>query len=105
MTSLKESKAAKAFQRKLLIAWCINKHPGNLTHLQKLTGMPRRTLQDAIKDLDDLSIECSFQQTEGALNNQGVYRIDQWGCIDSSWVNQNIVSIAESLEIKLQLDY
>jgi hypothetical protein len=105
MSVLKESKAAKAFQRKLLIAWCIDRHPGNLTHLQKLTGMPRRTLQDAIKDLDDLSIECSFQQTEGALNNQGVYRIDQWGCIDPSWVDQSIESIAESLDIRLQLDY
>jgi hypothetical protein len=105
MTTLKESKAAKAFQRKLLIAWCIDQHPGNLTHLQKLTGMPRRTLQDAIKDLDDLSIECSFQQTEGALNNQGVYKIDQWGCIDSDWVNRNISAIAVSLGIELQFDY
>lgn len=105
MSVLKESKAAKAFQRKLLIAWCIDQHPGNLTHLQKLTGMPRRTLQDAIKDLDDLSIECSFQQTEGALNNQGVYKIDQWGCINSSWVNQNISEITASLDIELQLDY
>ena len=105
MSILKESKAAKAFQRKLLIAWCIDQYPGNLTHLQKLTGMPRRTLQDAIKDLDDLSIECSFQQTEGALNNQGVYKIDQWGCINLNWVNQNISEIAASLGIELQLDY
>lgn len=104
MASLKESKAAKAFQRKLLIAWCINQHPGNLTHLQKLTGMPRRTLQDAIKDLDDLSIECSFQQTEGALNNQGVYQITGWGCIDPNWIDQNIALIADSLEVELILD-
>ncbi len=105
MSVLKESKAARAFQRKLLIAWCIDQHPGNLTHLQKITGMPRRTLQDAIKDLDDVSIQCSFQQTEGALNNQGLYRIEEWGCIDASWVNQNISAIAKSLDTELQLDY
>lgn len=99
---MKQSKAAKAFQRKLLIATCINSTPTNLTGLQKITGMPRRTLQDCIKDLDDIGIECSFQQQETARNNQGEYRIDSWGPIDPTWAQTQLKALAVSLEIELQ---
>lgn len=101
---LKESKAAKAFQRKLLIAWCIKTYPSNLTGLQRLTGMPRRTLQDAIKDLDDIGIECRFEQTQGASNNQGIFVISHWGCIQSNWVNEHIDTLAKALGITLNQD-
>lgn len=100
---MKDSKAAKAFQRKLLIAWCIDQAGTNLTGLQLMTGMPRRTLQDCIKDLDDIGIVARFQQQEGALNNQGKYQIESWGPIDPIWVNGKIEEIAQSIEIDLNL--
>jgi len=99
---LKESKSAKAFQRKLLISWCIQQHPTNLNGLQKLTGMPRRTLQDSIKDLDDIGIVCQFQQDESARNNQGEYRIESWGPINPNWVNSQISELSASLGVELQ---
>lgn len=99
---MKESKAAKAFQRKLLIAWCIAQQSTNLTELQKITGMPRRTLQDCIKDLDDIGIICEFQQEESARNNQGNFVIDSWGPIDPKWVDAKIDALASSLNIELQ---
>ena len=99
---MKDSKAAKAFQRKLLIAWCISQQATNLSGLQKMTSMPRRTLQDCIKDLDDIGILCRFHQSEDGRNNQGDYRIESWGAIDPSWVNANIGALATSLEIELQ---
>ena len=99
---MKESKASKAFQRKLLIAACIENTPTNLSGLQKITGMPRRTLQDCIKDLDDIGIECSFQQHETARNNQGEYRIDSWGPINQNWVAEQLNALATSLEIELK---
>ncbi len=101
--TMKASKAAKAFQRKLLIAWLIDQHPGNLSHLQAITAMPRRTLQDCIKDLDDIGITCSFIQQEGAPNNQGEFKIDNWGPIELKWINGHIEQIAQSLEIDLSL--
>lgn len=101
---MKDSKAAKAFQRKLLIAWCIANYPGNLTSLQKITGMPRRTLQDAIKDLDDIGIEAQFIQSDGARNNQGEFQITDWGPISPEWVDQQISAIQSSLGIALALD-
>jgi len=99
---VKDSKAAKAFQRKLLIAWCIKQHATNLTGLQKITGMPRRTLQDCIKVLDDVGIICRFHQQDEARNNQGEYRIESWGPIEPEWVNTQIDAIAKSLSIHLQ---
>ena len=101
---LKDSKAAKAFQRKLLIAWSIHTYPSNLTGLQTLTGMPRRTLQDAIKDLDDISIECHFEHTEGASNNQGQFVIDSWGGIQLDWIESHIETIANGLGIRLNTE-
>ena len=103
-TPLKESKAAKAFQRKLLIAWCIANYPGNLTNLQKITGMPRRTLQDAIKDLDDIGILANFIQTDGERNNQGEFKIESWGPIQPEWVDAQIEAIQTSLDIQLNLE-
>ena len=99
---MKDSKAAKAFQRKLLIAWCIAQQPTNLSGLQNMTGMPRRTLQDCIKDLDDIGIICVFQQDESARNNQGSFIIDNWGPIDPNWVGAQISALAHSLSIELQ---
>lgn len=99
---MKDSKAAKAFQRKLLIAWCIENAGTNLTGLQRMTGMPRRTLQDCIKDLDDIGIVARFQQQEGALNNQGKYQIESWGPIDPRWVDAKIDSIGSTLNIDLK---
>lgn len=99
---MKDSKAAKAFQRKLLIAWCVDQQGTNLTGLQKVTGMPRRTLQDCIKDLDDIGIICKFYQQDDARNNQGEYRIESWGPINSGWVSSEIDAIAQSLDIELQ---
>jgi len=99
---VKDSKAAKAFQRKLLIAWCIGQQATNLTGLQKITGMPRRTLQDCIKDLDDVGIICQFHQQDDARNNQGEYRIEDWGPIERQWVNNQIDAIAKSLDVTLQ---
>lgn len=99
---MKDSKAAKAFQRKLVIAWCINQQGTNLTGLQKMTGMPRRTLQDCIKDLDDIGISCRFYQQDDAPNNQGEYRIEGWGPIDCTWVNARIEALLQSLAIELK---
>lgn len=98
---MNESKAAKAFQRKLLIAWCIAHYPSNLTGLQKITGMPRRTLQDCIKGLEDIGLACEFMQECSARNNQGQYQITNWGPISPEWVDEQIEALSQSLDIEL----
>lgn len=90
------SKQKKAFLRKLYLAHHIDSEQHNLLSLNKLTGMPRRTLQDAIAALSDIGIECQFIQ-DGERNNAGHYRINTWGPISSAWVDTHLDMITEIL--------
>jgi hypothetical protein len=94
------SKAQRAFFRKLYLAGLISQQSHSLSSLTKLTGMPRRTIQDTLKDLGDIGISCIFIQTEGARNNSGYYQIDQWGPIDPHWVGQHITELAAVLGVE-----
>ncbi|ABZ77968.1 conserved hypothetical protein [Shewanella halifaxensis HAW-EB4] len=90
------SKQQNAFFRKLYIAYLIDSERHNLLSLHKLTEMPRRTLQDAIAALGDLTIECEFVQ-EGERHNAGFYQINHWGAIDRNWVEANLNEIVSQL--------
>lgn len=91
------SKQKKAFLRKLYLAHTIDTEQHNLLSLNKLTGMPRRTLQDSIAALGDIGIECHFVQ-QGERNNAGYYKISTWGPISSAWVDTHMDEITELLK-------
>ncbi|QFU24230.1 helix-turn-helix domain-containing protein [Shewanella sp. YLB-09] len=97
MTTEDVSKQKKAFLRKLYIAHAIDSEQHNLLSLNKLTGMPRRTLQDSIAALNDIGIECHFIQ-DGERNNSGYYKISTWGPINSAWVDTHLQTITELLK-------
>lgn len=97
---MNSSKASIAFHRKLYLCWLISRENHNLASLQKATGMPRRTLQDTLKTLGDIGISCDFEQLDGARNNQGHYRITDWGPIDPGWVDARAGQIADALDLK-----
>lgn len=99
---LNNSKAALAFQRKLYLAWLISQQPHSLPSLQQATGMPRRTLQDTLKTLADIGIQCDFEQHSGERNNQGHYRITDWGPINPEWVERQAAQLAAALELSPQ---
>lgn len=99
LSHLGASKAARAFSRKLYLAWLITQDAHNLASLQAATGMPRRTLQDCIKALPDIGIDCHFEQAEGARNNQGRYTIANWGPINPDWVSANATQLGQLLEL------
>ncbi len=94
---LEVSKQKKAFIRKLYLAHAIDSEQHNLLSLNKLTGMPRRTLQDSIAALSDIGIECQFIQS-GERNNAGHYKIDTWGPINPAWVDTHMDEITELLK-------
>lgn len=98
-TPISTSKASLAFHRKLYLCWLISSEEHNLTSLQKATGMPRRTLQDTLKSVDDLGIQCDFEQQDGARNNQGHYRVTDWGPIRPEWIAERADEIADALGI------
>ncbi|WP_432697439.1 winged helix-turn-helix domain-containing protein [Marinobacterium sp. YM272] len=98
-TPVNDSKASLAFHRKLYLCWLISREQHNLGSLQKATGMPRRTLQDTLKSVDDIGIDCRFEQQEGGRNNQGHYLISDWGPIQPEWIEQRADEIADALGI------
>jgi len=91
------SKQQRAFFRKLYLSFLISQEQHNLTSLQKQTGMPRRTIQDSIKDLSDVGIECAFIQHEGGRHNEGHYEINDWGPIRAEWIAQQQAMIESVL--------
>ncbi|EGM71635.1 winged helix-turn-helix domain-containing protein [Shewanella sp. HN-41] len=92
------SKQHKAFLRKLYLAHLMDDDRHNLLSLNKLTGMPRRTLQDAIAAFEDIGISVEFVQ-EGSRNNAGYYRVVTWGPISSAWVDTHMADIADLIGI------
>ncbi|QSX34254.1 winged helix-turn-helix domain-containing protein [Shewanella avicenniae] len=87
-----------AFLRKLYLAHLIDDGQHNLLSLQKLTGMPRRTVQDALAACSDIGIQIAFVQ-DGVRNNSGYYHIQTWGPINSAWVGTHLSQIELLLQI------
>jgi hypothetical protein len=79
------SKQKKAYCRKLYLAYCISSGRHDLHSLEAETGMPRRTLQDAIKAMDDIGIVCQFVQ-DGPKHRHGFYQLQDWGDHNPAWV-------------------
>jgi len=97
------NKSQKAFLRKLYLAHLLDEEQHNLLSLQKLTQMPRRTLQDAITAFVDIGIEVDFVQ-QGQRHNDGYYRISTWGPISSAWVNSHFEQIKQHIETIAELE-
>ncbi len=93
------SKQQKAFLRKLYLAHLMDDERHNLLSLNKLTGMPRRTLQDAIAAFEDIGIRTEFVQ-DGSRNNAGYYRVVTWGPISSAWVDTHVDEIAAVIGVE-----
>lgn len=91
------SKQQRAFFRKLYLSYLLTQQQHSAASLHKETGMPRRTIQDTLKDLGDIGIEIHFVQQEGGRHNSGYYEVVQWGPIDPSWIEKNLNEIKQVL--------
>ncbi|CAM3232667.1 hypothetical protein SAMN04490207_4155 [Pseudomonas gessardii] len=92
------SKTKSSFYRRLYVAYLIDSQlASSVPALTEATGMPRRTAQDTIAALADLDIVCEFEQEEGARNHAGRYRIRDWGAIDRSWIERNLMQVKQVL--------
>ena len=87
-----DNKQSAAFYRKLILAFLIDSNPNvNLVALEKLTGWPKRTIQDSLREIKTISIVVSYQ---GSSKN-GFYQVDSWGLIDKSEVYERIELITD----------
>ncbi|MBH3424673.1 MULTISPECIES: winged helix-turn-helix domain-containing protein [Pseudomonas] len=92
------SKTKSSFYRRLYVAYLIDSQlASSVPALTEATGMPRRTAQDTIAALADLDIVCEFEQEDGARNHAGRYRIRDWGAIDRSWIERNLMQVKQVL--------
>ena len=93
MTS-KQSKTKTSYYRRLLVAYLIDTGINTPPLILEATGMPRRTLQDTIKALAELDIECV--DAGGTINKS--YSIKSWGAIDRTWIKNNLQHVKDVLE-------
>ncbi|MFT6986670.1 MAG: hypothetical protein ACJAT7_002512 [Psychromonas sp.] len=89
----KQSKTKTSYYRRLLVAYLIDTGINTPSLILEATGMPRRTLQDTIKALSELDIECV--NAGGTINKS--YSIASWGAIDKSWIAKNLEQVKEVL--------
>ncbi|MCW2293819.1 hypothetical protein M2262_003869 [Pseudomonas sp. BIGb0408] len=88
------SKTKTSFYRRLYVAWLIDSGAADsVPALMAATGMPRRTAQDTLSALEELDIDCQFQQQDGERNNAGHYVIRDWGAIDKGWIAANLQQV------------
>lgn len=83
------SKTKTSFYRRLYVAWLIEKGSNTVPKIIEATGMPRRTAQDTLAAIHELDIEME--------NNNGTYRIVNWGAVNKVWVGDNIQQLKHVL--------
>lgn len=89
------------FARRLIVAQLIHSQPRPcVPELMRLTGWPRRTLQDILKALPGLGLELEFVQ-DGIRNNAGFYQIKSWGPLNPLWIEQHRLALYRLLDLRL----
>ncbi len=91
--SKSSTELAPAFARRLYVAHLIDSGINSVPALMEATGMPRRTVQDSILRMKEISIHSVYV---GARRN-GMHQIKDWGAIDKKWVANNIKHIMSVL--------
>jgi hypothetical protein len=84
------SKTKTSFYRRIYVAWLIQQGINSVPKIIEATGMPRRTAQDTLAAIHELAIELE--------NNNGTYRIANWGAVNQQWVDSNIQQLKTVLE-------
>ena len=84
------SKTKTSFYRRIYVAWLIEQGSNTIPKIIKATDMPRRTAQDTLAAIHELAIEME--------NNNGTYRIANWGAVNQQWVAANIQHLKEVLQ-------
>lgn len=91
--SEKPSKTKTSFYRRLYLAYLIDGGSNSVPAIVEATGMPRRTAQDTIVAMHELGIACEFV---GGTKN-GIYKINDWGAINKTWITKNLGEIKSVL--------
>lgn len=83
------SKTKTSFYRRLYVAWLITQGVNSVPKVIEATGMPRRTAQDTFAAIHELDIDME--------NNNGTYKVVNWGAVNQHWVAANVEKIKNIL--------
>ena len=93
-----EMELSSVFARRLYLTLLLEESVRpNVPRLIKMTGWPRRTLQDVIKSLSALGVELVFVQ-EGSRHNDGYYCLKSWGPLNREWIEAHKEEIWASVK-------
>jgi len=83
------SKTKTSFYRRLYVAWLITQGINSVPKIIEVTNMPRRTAQDTLAAIHELDIHME--------NNNGTYKVVNWGAVNQQWVAANVEQIKNVL--------
>jgi hypothetical protein len=83
------SKTKTSFYRRIYITYLIDQGINTVPKIIEATGMPRRTAQDTLAAIHELAIELE--------NQQGTYRVIDWGAVNAQWVSANLAELKRVL--------
>ncbi|MBH0063486.1 helix-turn-helix domain-containing protein [Pseudoalteromonas sp. NZS71] len=83
------SKTKTSLYRRAYVTWLISTGVNTVPAIIEATGMPRRTAQDTLAAIPELSI---------ALENKGgSYSVVDWGMLNKAWLKNNLQHVKDVL--------
>ncbi|MBB1419537.1 helix-turn-helix domain-containing protein [Pseudoalteromonas sp. SG44-1] len=83
------SKTKTSLYRRAYVTWLISTGVNTVPAIMEATGMPRRTAQDTLGAIPELSIELK--------NEGGSYSVVDWGMLNKTWLNNNFKHVKDVL--------
>lgn len=83
------SKTKTSFYRRIYVTYLIEQGINTVPKIIEATTMPRRTAQDTLAAIYELAIELE--------NNNGTYRVVNWGAVNPRWVESHITELKQVL--------
>jgi hypothetical protein len=87
---MKFSKTKTSLYRRAYVTWLINSGVNTVPAIIEATGMPRRTAQDTLKAVPELSIELE--------NQNGNFSVKDWGMLNEKWIEDNLQHVKNVLK-------
>ena len=83
------SKTKTSLYRRAYVTWLISTGVNTVPAIIEATGMPRRTAQDTLAAISELSIVLE--------NKGGSYSVVDWGMINKTWLKNNLQHVKDVL--------
>lgn len=83
------SKTKTSLYRRAYLTWLISTGVNTVPAIIEATGMPRRTAQDTLAVIPELSIVLE--------NKGGSYSVVDWGMLNKTWLKNNLKHVKDVL--------